>query len=128
MPRSCGLERAATREDSLHCLLWAAVVHVWLKCTLPHTSKIKYPVHFSASSSAGFMLWDSAAGWEYIRLLEQALSQLGFDGAARHLEQESGIALEAPEIGRLRHRRAGGRTSQRAVALARAAARSAVYE
>ena len=39
---------------------------------------------------------------EYIRLLEQALSQLGFDGAARHLEQESGIALEAPEIGRLR--------------------------
>ena len=39
---------------------------------------------------------------EYIRLLEQALSQLGFDGAARHLEQESGVALEAPEIGRLR--------------------------
>ena len=39
---------------------------------------------------------------EYIRLLEQALSQLGFEGAAQQLEQESGVALEAPEIGRLR--------------------------
>ena len=39
---------------------------------------------------------------EYIRLLEQALSQLGFEGAAAQLQRESGVALEAPEIGRLR--------------------------
>lgn len=39
---------------------------------------------------------------EYIRLLEQSLAQLGFGALAQKLEQESGVQLEAPEIGHLR--------------------------
>ena len=39
---------------------------------------------------------------EYIRVLEQALTQLGFGALAQQLEQESGVQLEASEIGRLR--------------------------
>lgn len=39
---------------------------------------------------------------EYVRLLEQALSDLGFHEAAAQLQQESGIALEPPTVERLR--------------------------
>lgn len=45
---------------------------------------------------------------EYIRLLEQALGQLGFGAVAEQLERESGVQLEAPEIGLLRSAVMGG--------------------
>jgi hypothetical protein len=38
-----------------------------------------------------------------VRLLEQALSDLGFHDAAAQLQRESGIALEPPTVERLRN-------------------------